>query len=90
MPDHNEAKDREILRTKALLKEFSTYLAVIDSPKPKKLKDVRLEALRAGFKSLWEKKDFAGLVKIADYIPQNLLMEDEMLLTYYDIAKDKV
>lgn len=90
VPDHNEAKDREILRTKALLKEFATYMATIDSPKPKKLKDVRLEALRAGFKSLWEKKDFAGLVKIADYIPQNLLMEDEMLMTYYDIAKDKV
>lgn len=90
VPDHNEAKDREILRTKALLKEFSTYLVAIDSPKPKKLKDVRLEALRAGFKNLWEKKDFAVLVKVADFIPQNLLMEDEMLLTYYDIAKDRV
>lgn len=90
VPDHHEAKDREILRTKALLKEFATYMTTIDSPKPKKLKDVRLEALRVGFKSLWEKKNFAGLVKLADYIPQNLLMEDEMLLTYYDIAKDKV
>ena len=90
VPNPNEAKDREILRTKALLKEFATYMAAIDNLKPTKLKDARLEALRAGFKSLWEKKDFAGLVKIADYIPQNLLMEDEMLLTYYDIAKDKV
>jgi DNA modification methylase len=90
VPDPNEAKDREILRNKALLKEFATYLGNLALPKPKKLKDVRLEALRAGYKDLWEKKDFPTIVKLSDYIPQNLLMEDEMLLTYYDIARDRM
>ena len=56
----------------------------------KKLKDVRLEALRAGFKNSWEKKDWGVIVNIADKIPQNLLMEDEQLLMYYDIAKDRM
>lgn len=89
-PDPNELKDREILRTKALLKEFDHYLTELGSGKVKKLKDVRLEALRAGFKNSWEKKDWGVIVNIADKIPQNLLMEDEQLLMYYDIAKDRM
>ena len=49
-----------------------------------------MEALHAGFKSCWEKKEFTTIVNVADKIPQNLLMEDEQLLMFYDIAKDKV
>lgn len=90
VPDPNEAKDRETLRTKALLKEFAQYQEALSSGKLKKLKDVRLEALRAGFRSSWEKKDWSAIVTIADKVPQNLLMEDEQLLMYYDIAKDRV
>lgn len=90
VPDPNEAKDREALRTKALLREFTQYQEALSSGKVKKLKDVRLEALRAGFRSSWEKKDWSAIVTMADKVPQNLLMEDEQLLMYYDIAKDRV
>ena len=55
----------------------------------KKLKEVRVEALRAGFKNCWEQKDFKTIVTLGDMIPQNILLEDEQLLMYYDIAKDK-
>lgn len=89
-PDPNEAKDREALRTKVLLKEFNGYLASVIQPKAKKLKEVRVEALRAGFKSSWEQKDFRTIVTVGDMIPQNILLEDEQLLMYYDIAKDRV
>ncbi len=89
-PDPSEAKDREILRTKALLKEFGRYVEELDNPKTKKLKDVRVEALRAGFKHCWEKKDYKTIYEMGEKIPQNLLMEDEQLLMFYDIAKDKV
>lgn len=89
-PDPNEAKDREALRTKALLKEFNSYVTAINQPKAKKLKEVRVEALRAGFKSCWEQKDFKTIVSLSDMIPQNILLEDEQLLMYYDIAKDRV
>lgn len=89
-PNMNEAKDREILRNKVLLKEFSGYLNAINQPKAKKLKEVRVEALRAGFKNSWEQKDFKTIVAIGDMIPQNILLEDEQLLMYYDIAKDRV
>jgi DNA modification methylase len=89
-PDPNEAKDREALRTKVLLKEFNGYVAAINQPRAKKLKEVRVEALRAGFKNCWEQKDFKTIVTLGDMIPQNILLEDEQLLMYYDIAKDRV
>ena len=89
-PDLNEVKDREVLRTKVLLKEFLGYVTAISQPKAKKLKEVRVEALRAGFKSCWEKKDFKTIVTLGDMIPQNILLEDEQLLMYYDIAKDRI
>lgn len=88
-PDMNEAKDREHFRTTTLLKEFGKYVDELTNPK-NKLKDVRVEALRAGFKISWEKKDFVTIVNVAERIPQNLLMEDEQLLMFYDIAKDRV
>jgi len=89
-PDPNEAKDREALRTKVLLKEFTGYVTAINQPKPKKLKEVRVEALRADFKNSWEQKDFKTIVTLGDMIPQNILLEDEQLLMCYDIAKDRV
>ena len=88
-PDPNEAKDREALRLKVLLKEFNTYVSAINQPKAKKLKEVRVEALRAGFKNCWDLKEFKTIVSLGDMIPQNILLEDEQLLMYYDIAKDK-
>jgi DNA modification methylase len=89
-PDPNEAKDRELLRSKVLLKEFAAYVTAINLPKAKKLKEVRVEALRAGFKNNWEQKNFKNIVTLGDMIPQNILLEDEQLLMYYDIAKDRV
>lgn len=90
VPDMNEIKDREHFRTAALLKEFGRYIEELANPKTKKLKDVRVEALREGFKSSWQKKDFVTIINVAEKIPHNLLMEDEYLLNFYDIAKDMV
>jgi len=89
-PDPNEAKDRDLLRTKNLLKVFKTYLSEMEKPKPKKLKEVRVEALRAGFKNAWDSKDFDTILKVGDFIPQAILLEDEQLLMYYDVAKDRL
>jgi DNA modification methylase len=89
-PNPNEAKDRDALRNKALIKEFNAYLAFISQAKAKKLKEVRVEALRAGFKNCWEEKAFKTIVTLGDMIPQNILLEDDQLLMYYDIAKDKI
>jgi hypothetical protein len=78
------------LRLKMLLKEFNSYIILINQPKAKKLNEVRVEAIKAGFKHCWEQKDFKTIVSLGAMIPQNILLEDEQLLMYYDIAKDRV
>ncbi len=90
VPDLNETKDRDELRTSRLLTEFQGYIQLVNIPRAKKLKEVRVEALRAGFKNCWEKKEFQTIVDVGDKIPQNILLEDELLLMYYDIAKDRL
>jgi DNA modification methylase len=90
VPDMTEAKDREIIRNKTLIREFNGYVELANNSKSKRMKEVRVEALRAGFKQCWDTKDFQTIVKISDKIPENLLLEDEQLLMYYDIAKDRV
>ena len=90
IPDLNEAKDREILRNKALLKIWDGYCKDLDEGKVKKLKEVRLEALKAGFKKCFQDKDFARIKLMGEKIPENILTEDETLLNYYDIACSKV
>jgi len=89
LPNVDDDVDLEKLRTKALLKEFKLYLEVCRKPRGK-LKDVRVEAVRAGFKQCYSDKNFAEIILVGDRIPQNLLTEDEILLQYYDIASSKV
>ena len=89
VPDPENEADLEKLRTKRLLKQFEAYK--IEAFKPKgKIKEVRVEALRAGFKEAYQEKDFKTIVQIGDRIPNNLLMEDEVLLQFYDIAVSRV
>ncbi|MEH8173171.1 DNA methyltransferase [Aeromonas veronii] len=81
VPDPNKAGDLEKLREKSLLKEFEEYKAA-----KKKLKVFRIEAVRTGFKTLWEQQEFAALIAVAEKLPSNVLEEDPVLLMYYDQA----
>ena len=90
VPNVHEAADREVLRNRTLLREFQAYVEEMKKPKAKKLKEVRVEALRAGFKACWKEQNFGLIVELGEKIPQNILLEDEQLLMYYDIAKDRV
>lgn len=84
VPDPNKAGDLEKLREKALLKEFEEYKQV-----KKKLKVFRLEAVRAGFKSLWQLRTpeaYRTIIEVAEKIPSNVLEEDPKLLMWYDQA----
>ncbi len=82
VPDPNKAQDLEKKREKTLLKEFDIYLAATG----RKLKEFRLEVLRAGFKDAWARKDYQTIIKIAQKIPEEALQEDEKLLLWYDQA----
>jgi DNA modification methylase len=81
--------DLEKLRNKRLLKQFDAYKEEASKPKGK-IKEARVEALRVGFKQCYQEKDFKTIVQIGDRIPNNLLMEDEVLLQFYDIAISRV
>jgi len=89
LPNIQDDVDKNKLRTKALLKEFKLYVEQASKPKAK-IKEVRVEAVRAGFKQCYIDKDFQTIVTVGDKIPQNLLTEDEILLQFYDIAVNHV
>ena len=82
VPDPNKAQDLEKRREKALLKEFEGYRAFTG----KRLKEFRLEVLRAGFKTAWGNKDYKTIIGIAQKMPEEALQEDEKLLLWYDQA----
>jgi 16S rRNA G966 N2-methylase RsmD len=82
VPDPNKAQDLEKKRDRSLLKEFEGYVTA----STRKLKDFRLEVLRAGFKSAWANKDYRTIITVAHKLPEEALQEDEKLLTLYDMA----
>lgn len=82
VPDPNKAQDLEKRREKALLKEFEAYQGFTG----RKLKDFRLEVLRAGFKAAWGAKNYKLIIAMAQKIPEDALQEDEKLLLWYDQA----
>lgn len=82
VPDPNKAQDLEKKREKALLKEFDTYRSFTG----RKIKESRLEVLRAGFRAAWAAKEYQTIINIANKLPDETLQEDEKLLTLYDMA----
>lgn len=82
VPDPNKAQDLEKKREKALLKEFDVYRTFTG----RKLKEFRLEVMRAGFKAAWGNKDYKTIIAIAQKLPEDALQEDEKLLLWYDQA----
>jgi len=82
VPDPNKAQDLEKKREKALLKEFEAYKAFTG----RKIKESRLEVLRAGFRAAWAAKEYQTIINIANKLPEETLQEDEKLLTLYDMA----
>ena len=86
VPDLEKQIDLEKLKHKSLMKEFNLYKEMAQKPRSR-IKEVRVEALREGFKQCFKDKDFATILLLGDKIPQNILTEDEVLLQYYDIAQ---
>lgn len=81
VPDPKKESDLEQIRHRALMKEFQQYFDAKG-----KLKVVRTEALRAGFKESWQKKDYTTIVQMARRVPEAVIQEDQALLMYFDNA----
>jgi hypothetical protein len=82
VPDPSKARDLEMIRDRALLKEFETYRSFTG----RRLKTFRLEAMRTGFKHAWGNRDYATIIAVAQKVPEEALQEDEKLLLWYDQA----
>ncbi|MBK7032429.1 MAG: DNA methylase [Ignavibacteria bacterium] len=81
VPDPRRETDLEQLRQRALMKEFQLYLDTKG-----KLKIVRTEALRAGFKDCWQRQDYTTIVQMGKRVPEAVIQEDQAILMYYDNA----
>ncbi|OQY33156.1 MAG: DNA methylase [Spirochaetaceae bacterium 4572_59] len=81
VPDPNKEADLEKVRLKSLLKEYGGY-----KEGKGKLKEVRREALRAGFKQDYQNKEFKNIMLISKRLKPAIIDEDETLLMYYDYA----
>jgi|SRR5271157_488869 len=81
IPDPSKESDLEKMRFKHLLKEFNAYVV-----EKKKLKQFRIEAIKAGFKDAWDRKDFDLIINMVEKIPEQVIQEDPILLMYYDNA----
>jgi DNA modification methylase len=55
-------------------------------PQGKRVKVLRTEAVRAGFKFSWQRRDYRTIIAVAQRIPENVLQEDPKLLMWYDQA----
>ena len=80
-PDSKKEADLQQIRNRLLLKEFQQYQDIRG-----KLKIVRTEALRAGFKECWQKGDYGTIIQMAKCVPEAVIQEDPALLMYYDNA----
>ena len=88
-PDLEKETDLEKVRTRKLLREFNYYVELAAKPKVK-IKEARLEALRCGFRECYRNNDFQTIVSVGNRLPEALIMEDEILLQFYDIASARV
>ena len=70
--------------------EYQSELpGIVETKKPvtgRRMKVIRTEAVRAGFRYCWQNQDYRTIVAVARRIPENVLQEDPKLLMWYDQA----
>ena len=86
VPDPHKESDLQRLRDKDLLKDFEQYRQEVTIGR-KKLKDFRIEAMRAGFRQCWEDRAYNTIILMAEHLPTEVVEEDPQLLMYYDNAQ---
>lgn len=86
VPDPNKQQDVEARRDKALLREFEIYKA----HKGKKMKEIRLEVMRVGFKAAWAAKDYRTIIDVSAKVPDEVWQEDERLMMLHSMAETRL
>jgi hypothetical protein len=86
VPDPHKESDLQKLRDRALLKDFEQYHQEVVHGQ-KRLKEFRIDAIRAGFRQCWEERAYSVITLMAEHLPADVLEEDPQLLMYYDNAQ---
>lgn len=86
VPDPNKQQDVEARRDKALLREFDVYKA----HSGKKMKEIRLEVMRVGFKAAWAAKDYRTIIGVSAKVPDEVWQEDERLMMLHSMAETRL
>lgn len=86
VPDPNKQQDVEARREKALLREFDIYKA----HKGRKMKEIRLEVMRVGFKAAWAAKDYHTIIDVTAKVPDEVWQEDERLMMLHSMAETRL
>jgi len=86
VPDPHKESDLQKLRDRALLKDFEQYHQEVVHGQ-KRLKEFRIEAIRAGFRQCWEERAYSVIILMAEHLPTDVIEEDPQLLMYYDNAQ---
>ena len=82
VPDPGKDGDLQKLRMRAMLREFDEYR----SSTHRRIRQLRTEAVRVGFKHCYDLQDYWAIVDVARKLPEQVVQEDEKLLMYYDVA----
>jgi hypothetical protein len=82
VPDPKKTEHLDQLRTRALLKEFESY-----TTGKRSLTKFRSEAVRAGFREAWGRRDFATIAAVGRRLPSEVFVEDSALLHYFRNAE---
>ena len=85
VPDPKRAEDLDRLRAKALIKEFASY-----ADSKGKLDRFRSEAIYAGFKEAWARRDYATIARVGGRLPDELYADEPGLHHYYKVAESQL
>jgi hypothetical protein len=85
VPDPKRADDLEKLRAKTLLREFAAY-----ADSKGKLNRFRSEAIYAGFKDAWSRRDYATIARVGERLPEELYADEPGLHHYYKVAESQL
>lgn len=86
VPDPENAAQLLEKRNRLLLKEFEEYKK-FDG---KKLKEFRLEVVKAGFFKAWQDHDYKTIVSFSKKLPESVIQEDQKLLAWVDNSQTRL
>jgi len=84
VPDAENQEHLKKQREVSLLREFKGYLGGKG-----RLELFRIEAVRSGFSKAWGEHDYDTIIRVAERLPEQVLLDEPQLKLYYDNALNR-